>query len=318
MFLLLVILVYCSSPVNSFLFPIVYLDRLYNYTPPENEVTFFLYHRSNPTKENQIFIGDKESIHRSRFEPELPTRIIIHGWTHGKNVPAFVEMREVMARAHLGNVILVDWAPLSHVIYVEARVHNVVVAKQVTNLLLFLREYTNIRMSSVHLIGHSMGAQIAAMTGNRIKTQINQMIGRISGLDPAAPLFEWPHIESLDDVLDPSDALFVDVIHTNGRHLGMITPAGHVDYYPNGGVCSHSKALDYWIASIRKPNLFKAYAYKSWDEYVKGRAGNLKSYPMGIAANPDIPHGIYFVKTDQNVEKYHKTKTTMKDSLIKY
>lgn len=54
-------------------------------------------------------------------------------------------------------------------------------------------------------------------------------------MDPAAPLYEFPHIESLDEVLDPSDASFVDAIHTNAKHIGMITPAGHVDYYVNGG-----------------------------------------------------------------------------------
>lgn len=42
-------------------------------------------------------------------------------------------------------------------------------------------------------------------------------------------------MESYDDVLDPSDALFVDVIHTNAKHIGVINPSGHVDYYPNGG-----------------------------------------------------------------------------------
>ena len=39
-----------------------------------------------------------------------------------------------------------------------------------------------------------------------------QKIGRISGLDPAAPLFEdMPTFVRLD----PSDALFVDVIHSD-------------------------------------------------------------------------------------------------------
>ena len=40
----------------------------------------------------------------------------------------------------------------------------------------------------------------------------NEKIGRISGLDPAAPLFEdMPTFVRLD----PSDALFVDVIHSD-------------------------------------------------------------------------------------------------------
>ena len=55
------------------------------------------------------------------------------------------------------------------------------------------------------------------------------------GLDPAGPGF------SVDDTstrLDKSDAVFVDVIHTDvGRalsNLGMVEPIGHVDFYPNG------------------------------------------------------------------------------------
>lgn len=136
-----------------------------------------------------------------------------------------------MIRAGLGNVIVVDWSPLSRVIYVEARVHNAIVAKQLTNLLLFLK----IPLWSVHVIGHSMGAHVAAMCGNLAKLRAGEKLGRITGLDPAAPLFEYPHMESLDDVLDPTDADFVDVIHTNAKHLGVVLPAGHVDFYPDGG-----------------------------------------------------------------------------------
>lgn len=44
---------------------------------------------------------------------------------------------------------------------------------------------------------------------------------------------------SLDEpstCLDPSDAEFVDVIHTNGGGLlAFDEPLGHVDFYPNGG-----------------------------------------------------------------------------------
>lgn len=53
-----------------------------------------------------------------------------------------------------------------------------------------------------------------------------------SGLDPALPFFatlknEWK--------LDPSDANFVDVIHTSAGSFGKIEATGHVDFYVNGG-----------------------------------------------------------------------------------
>lgn len=134
---------------------------------------------------------------------------------------------------NLGNILVVDWAPLSHVMYVEARVHTTVVSKQVSNLLKFLSY--KVPLSTVHIIGHSMGAQIAAYASYKARHETAQTVGRISGLDPAAPLYEWPHIESLDEVLDPTDALFVDAIHTNAGYLGMWGTAGHIDYYPNGG-----------------------------------------------------------------------------------
>lgn len=60
---------------------------------------------------------------------------------------------------------------------------------------------------------------------------------KISGLDPAGPLFESQDPRAR---LDSSDAMFVDVIHSNGENLilgglGSWQPMGHVDFYPNGG-----------------------------------------------------------------------------------
>lgn len=59
----------------------------------------------------------------------------------------------------------------------------------------------------------------------------------VVGLDPAAPLFESQDPRAR---LDLTDAMFVDVIHSNGENLilgglGSWQPMGHVDFYPNGG-----------------------------------------------------------------------------------
>lgn len=92
-----------------------------------------------------------------------------------------------------------------------------------------------------------MGAQIAAYTSYLLQKELGEAPGRITGLDPAAPLYEYPDTETLEQRLDPGDAYFVDVIHTNANHLGVVNPAGHVDFYPNGGEtqpdCSFCKLL---------------------------------------------------------------------------
>ena len=52
------------------------------------------------------------------------------------------------------------------------------------------------------------------------------------GLDPAGPCYAGAHI---DVRLDPSDADFVEVIHTDVNLLGTPTQSGHLDFWPNGG-----------------------------------------------------------------------------------
>ena len=56
-------------------------------------------------------------------------------------------------------------------------------------------------------------------------------------MDPADPYFQGTDIKVR---LDPSDADFVDVIHTDDSSilslgLGAAQAMGHVDFYPNGG-----------------------------------------------------------------------------------
>lgn len=62
---------------------------------------------------------------------------------------------------------------------------------------------------NIHLVGFSLGAQV---TNYASKAVTPFRLPRITGLDPAMPLFIT---SGPDDKLDASDAEFVDVIHTN-------------------------------------------------------------------------------------------------------
>lgn len=55
-----------------------------------------------------------------------------------------------------------------------------------------------------------------------------------TALDPALPLFITA---ATNEKLDPTDADFVDVYHSNAFVQGQIERCGTVDFYMNGGIC---------------------------------------------------------------------------------
>ena len=90
-------------------------------------------------------------------------------------------------------------------------------------------------------IGHSLGAQTCGYVGNRIEAAFGERLPIIHGLDPAEPYFKDTPSEVS---LDPSDADFVSVLHSDavrfnengiGTGLGISYPIGHMDFWPNNG-----------------------------------------------------------------------------------
>jgi len=141
----------------------------------------------------------------------------------------------------------------------------------------------------VHLVGHSLGAHLVGKAGRTFATAESShgLVDRITGLDPAGPRFVdgpvLPAIPELNkDLISPESAKFVDIIHTNGAvlpvavslepRMGALQQLGHMDFYPDGGsvqpgclfgqdampgsVCSHMRAVYYYLHSIREPSLF--------------------------------------------------------------
>lgn len=164
-----------------------------------------------------------------------------------------------MAETKKWNVIVLDWAPLSNSAYAESLSHAKLVAKHLKEFTLFLIKAQSLLFHDIHYIGHSLGAHIAAIAAYQIKNKTDATIGRITGLDPAAPMFEWPDEAPIEERLDEDDAVFVDVIHTNIEVLGVKKPCGYVDYFPNGGKsqpgCGSCKLFNCILIFIR---IFKA------------------------------------------------------------
>ena len=79
---------------------------------------------------------------------------------------------------------------------------------------IFFQDNHGLDPKNVHIIGHSLGAHTAGYAGERI-----QKLGRITGLDPAEPYFQGM---SENVRLDPSDAEFVDVIHSDASSIVLL------------------------------------------------------------------------------------------------
>lgn len=89
------------------------------------------------------------------------------------------------------NVIVVDWekgASLPN--YVQAAANGQLVAKQLAKLIMLINKEYGIKSNRYHLIGFSLGAHIAGLTGMSLQLEGVGNVSRITGLDPASPLFE--------------------------------------------------------------------------------------------------------------------------------
>ncbi|KAJ0175583.1 hypothetical protein K1T71_008742 [Dendrolimus kikuchii] len=194
-------------------------------------------------------------------------KIITHGWRSTADQPVVELIKNAYLETKNCNVITVDWSSIADSIIYSWVANDVkTVGKKLGLFLDRLYDCYKVTGDKIHLIGHSLGAHVMGAAGNSTKLTID----RITGLDPAKPLFEE---RELSEKLDYSDARFVDVIHTCGGVLGVWSAIGTADYYPNGGdppqpgcgslpriiACSHRRAYYYYAESIRNPKAFPAY-----------------------------------------------------------
>ncbi|MEQ2193803.1 hypothetical protein XENOCAPTIV_014506, partial [Xenoophorus captivus] len=171
------------------------------------EVQYLLLTRKNPDCAER-FHQNSLSKPISFFNTSRPTKVIVHGY-----------------RAQDMNIVVVDW------IYGASFAYNLVVenykevALQISVLINQLQKH-GCKLESFHFIGVSLGAHVAGFVG----TLFEGKIGRITGLDPAGPMFKGADTY---DRLDPTDALFVEAIHTDSDCESTFTHC-HADAFTVG------------------------------------------------------------------------------------
>ncbi|XP_018427679.1 PREDICTED: pancreatic lipase-related protein 2-like [Nanorana parkeri] len=270
------------------------------WAPEVIDTQFLLFTRRNPDQYQVIRALNVSSVFGTNFKPSLKSLFIIHGFVETGDKQWLVEMCQTLLKVSDVNCFCVDWRGGSFALYTQSANNVRVVGAEIAYFLNFLQAVYDYHMSDVYLVGHSLGAHVAGEAGKRQKG-----IGRASGLDPAGPYFENtpPSVR-----LDPTDALFVDVIHTDGSSMallgkfgfvgfGMKQTVGNVDFFPNGGkrmpgcdqifpihgnlddvieglygkvFCSHQMSVKFFTESILRPDGFIGYPASSYSAFQEG------------------------------------------------
>ncbi|XP_063530739.1 lipoprotein lipase-like [Cydia strobilella] len=160
-----------------------------------------------------------------------PVKLVTHGWKSSAEDSVVMGIKESYLKNKDVAVIGIDWSDTAKdYLYPLVAEYIGDVGAYVGQFLDAFCHLYNVSGGRLHLIGHSLGAHVMGIAASKT----NVTIARITGLDPARPLFEFPKKPKALS-LDASDAEFVDVIHSCSGVLGVQNPIGNVDYYPNSG-----------------------------------------------------------------------------------
>ena len=144
---------------------------------------FILHTKTNAQSNLEILNTDNNtSIVNSTFDPLLKVKFIVHGYTQNGESAWVKKMASELLKKEKMNVIVVDWGLGSSVmnLYDIAAGNTRLVGAQVADLIDVLHRKFNVALNKFHIIGHSLGAQVAGFAGERL-VKSGKVIGRITG-----------------------------------------------------------------------------------------------------------------------------------------
>ncbi|GFG35852.1 hypothetical protein Cfor_07260 [Coptotermes formosanus] len=256
--------------------------------------------------------SDNMTLLGSHFNASKPTLFYFHGWmgsvVHGL-VPSVARDYLVSVDA---NAFSVEFSNVSfNINYAQAVADIRAVARIVARFVRYVVSEKGVPKDNIHLVGLSLGAHLAGYVGKEVPG-----IGRITGLDPAGPLFEH---EDCRIRLCKGDAKFVESIQSNGKYvsgLGTYLEDYDVTFAANGGhdqpfcglllddravshllsgsyspatdvplafICSHVKSQYYYVEALRNPNC------TFWGIKAELYSRLLSKLSLGYGANIFVP-----------------------------
>jgi pimeloyl-ACP methyl ester carboxylesterase len=283
-------------------------------SPTSIGTKFYMYTQDAPNTARELTLGNTTNFNLISASEEIA--ILIHGFGMDSANSEMLSLKNaILSNSQKQAVIVTDWkSGAASPLYNIAAVNTQVVGRQVALLVNQIRAARGISTDNVHLLGFSLGAQVAGFAGKWSQSEYSWYFGRITGLDAASPLFEsYP-----GSYLASADARYVDGIHTSAGsnillgQLGFTNPFGSIDFYPNGGksqprcsgslslTCNHYSAVIYMDASLTASTqcLFLSYNCNSWDEYDSGRCtGTDSGSRMGYFSVRQSGRGNHYLRT---------------------
>uniref|UniRef100_A0A8C5WI63 Triacylglycerol lipase n=1 Tax=Leptobrachium leishanense TaxID=445787 RepID=A0A8C5WI63_9ANUR len=268
------------------------------WSPQQIQAKFLLHTRENPVDFQVLDAFNESSISASNFKASRKSRFIIHGFINSGEGSWLTDMCTAILTVEDVNCFCVDWRKGAFTLYTQAANNVRVVGAVIAYFIDTLVNTAGYSPSDVYLIGHSLGAQAAGEAGKR-----RPGVSRITGLSPAGPYFQGTPPEVR---LDPTDADFVDVIHTDTSSLiahlgfkgfGTSQLLGNLDFFPNGGktmpgcefhipflfhpddlwhdgenfiACDHLRSYKYFTESITNPEGFFGFLADAYDHFQMG------------------------------------------------
>lgn len=253
-----------------------------------------------------------------KFHNDLPTVFYIQGYAEPFLSGHLKQMVDSYISRGDHNIIALNWEIIANENYVfqlfpKLGVMSLYLATFIKNMI-----ENGLNLQTLHIVGHSIGAQMASLASRRLSTSTkgHLKLRRITGLDPALPLF-YPGV--VYGHISKADANLVDIIHSDAGIYGARESTGTIDFWPNEGTtlqpgcpprdgvigsitesCSHNRALDYFAESVssKKQHSFLAIKCSSWNDFKSEKCNQSDIVRMGFDCSLSAFGNYYLITSD--------------------
>ncbi|KAL1484133.1 hypothetical protein MTO96_011704 [Rhipicephalus appendiculatus] len=160
---------------------------------PENVGTEFTFFTSSEGGGVRVTVKYwMDALAKGRWIMNRPLVAIVHGFSESGETPWIISLKDALMNYAGCNVLIVDWHKAAEFpYYFRAARDTPVPGAQLSLLIQEMIKYSSNGLSAkrVHVVGFSLGAQVAGFCGRHFHIATKKKLGRITGLDPAGPMF---------------------------------------------------------------------------------------------------------------------------------